>query len=205
MFLSRIHLNTELRKTQLAFQSPNLFHGAVESSFVNKQERNLWRIDKYMNQYYLLLLSEEKPNLENIINQFGYNGEYGEIKEYDGLLNRLENGQIWRFRLVANPTCALKQEGRKSKIVAHTSVGHQLEWLEKKAEKNGFIVRQSNVIASDWKIFKKKNNSAKVRLKESTFEGILEINDVELFKKAMLKGIGRGKVYGMGLLTIVRL
>ena len=62
MFLSRIRLNTSLRKTQLAMASPNIFHGAIERAFDVKQVRNLWRIDKLMGQYFLLIVSKEKPN-----------------------------------------------------------------------------------------------------------------------------------------------
>ena len=37
-----------------------------------------------------------------------------------------------------------------------------------------------------------------------TYEGTLEVTDVERFKKALTEGIGRGKAYGMGMMTIVR-
>jgi CRISPR system Cascade subunit CasE len=88
MFLSRLKLNTNLRRTQLAMASPNKFHGAIESAFEEKQERNLWRIDKLKGQYYLMILSKVKPNFDGLIEQFGYKGEVEEVKSYDYLLNR---------------------------------------------------------------------------------------------------------------------
>ena len=60
-------------------------------------------------------------------------------------------------------------------------------------------------MSSNWKIFKKHNEKSKVRVKEVTFEGVLHVDDVCLFKKALTEGIGRSKVYGMGMLTIVSL
>lgn len=204
MFLSRVKLDTKLRKTQLAFESPNLFHGAVETAFSERQSRNLWRIDKLRGEYYILILSEDKPRLESIIKQFGYPEVSGETKEYDVLLNRLDNDQKWRFRLVANPTRTIKNEKGERKISAHVSDKYQLEWLKQKAEKNGFEVDEAMVMSSDWKIFKKAGNKDRVRIKEASFEGMLTIKDVELFKNALIQGIGRGKVYGMGMLTIVR-
>ena len=205
MFFSRVRLNTNLRKTQLAMASPNIYHGAIERAFEDKQKRNLWRVDKLRGQYYLLILSKEKPNLEVIVSQFGYKGETGEIKIYDSLINRVDEKQTWRFRLVANPTYSVKcDEKKRGKVIAHTSIRHQLEWLGKKALQGGFEIEEANVVASEWKIFRKKDKGAKVRIKEATFEGVLTINDVEKFKKTLIKGIGRGKVYGMGLLTIVR-
>jgi len=115
MFFSRVRLNTNLRKTQLAMASPNIYHGAIERAFENKQKRNLWRVDKLRGQYYLLILSKEKPNLEVIVSQFGYKGETGEIKIYDSLINRVDEKQTWRFRLVANPTYSVKCDEKKKR------------------------------------------------------------------------------------------
>lgn len=38
-----------------------------------------------------------------------------------------------------------------------------------------------------------------------TYEGILKVCDEEKFKELLVAGIGRGKAYGMGLLTIVHI
>ena len=37
-----------------------------------------------------------------------------------------------------------------------------------------------------------------------TYDGILTVTDPEKFRVSMINGIGRGKAYGNGLLTIVR-
>ena len=52
-------------------------------------------------------------------------------------------------------------------------------------------------------LFDEKDGSM-VSLLSVSFEGVLEITDEELFKAALTNGIGRGKAYGMGLLTIIR-
>ena len=36
-----------------------------------------------------------------------------------------------------------------------------------------------------------------------TYEGVLTVTDEELFKAALVQGIGREKAYGLGMLTIV--
>ena len=204
MYLSRIKLNTTLRKTQLAMASPNIFHGAIEDAFESKQERNLWRLDRLKGDYYLLVLSASEPDIKGIIDQFGYVGDVGEVKSYEPLLDRISNDQTWRFRIVANPTHSIKNAKGRGKVVAHSSVKYQREWLEKKAVQNGFELREVNIASSEWKIFKKRDNNSRVRLKQTTYEGILTVKDTEAFKTALVTGIGRGKVYGMGLLTIVR-
>lgn len=48
----------------LAFANRRLFHGAVEAAFEGERKRRLWRIDRLGNACYLLIVSEDKPNLQ---------------------------------------------------------------------------------------------------------------------------------------------
>lgn len=210
MFLSRIKLDVLNKYTQIALVSPNKIHGAIEDSFPriadrSKSNRNLWRIDHFNGETYLLLLSEEKPDFTKIVKQFCKGMEDVEIKDYDVLFKKVHNESVWRFRLVANPTKSVKCDGRRGKIVAHITPKHQMEWLKKQSEKCGFKIaaQYTSVIASGWKIFKKKNER-EIRLMEATFEGILIVKDSEVFINMLKSGIGREKAYGMGLLTIMR-
>lgn len=204
MYLSRVSLDLSKRKTQTALASPNQFHGAVEEAFSEKQQRNLWRIDTVRGKTYLLILSKEKPNLAYIAAQFG-NVEFpGETKEYDRLLTRIEEGSVWRFRLVANPVRSVNKGAGRGKVTAHTAEKFQLEWLHRKAEKGGFRIVPDSVCITEagWKIFRKQKEKKEVRLLSVTFEGKLKVEDVEIFRDTLLQGIGREKAYGMGLLTI---
>jgi CRISPR system Cascade subunit CasE len=45
-------------------------------------------------------------------------------------------------------------------------------------------------------------SSDPIVLYTATFQGLLQITDVECFKRTLINGIGRGKAYGCGLLTI---
>ncbi|MCI5956432.1 MAG: type I-E CRISPR-associated protein Cas6/Cse3/CasE [Clostridiales bacterium] len=46
--------------------------------------------------------------------------------------------------------------------------------------------------------------SRTVSLQAATFEGLLTVTDAERFRRTLTEGVGRGKAYGLGLLTIVR-
>lgn len=206
MYLSRIRLNEKKRDTQAALDSPSKFHGAVERCFDAREDRKLWRIDTLHDAYYLLILSPGKPELTEIKRQFGFPGEGDQIKSYDAFLDSIRQGSIWQFRLAANPVNSVPQgNGKRGKVVAHVSEKYQMEWLRKKAEKNGFTVISDGpcVIRSGWKIFQKKDGMT-VRIKEVIYQGILRVDDIERFKQALISGIGREKAYGMGLLTIMR-
>ena len=209
MYLTRTRLDMSKRKTLLALSSPAIFHGAIELLFENKQERNLWRIDTLDNNTYLLLLSAAKPDMTPFINQFGVEREEAITKSYESLTNRVKEDSIWRFRLVANPTHTIKTEKGRGKVVAHITDAHQLQWMKSKASSNGFEIVDDicYVLSSEWKVFYKngynmKSSYHKVRMLQVTYEGVLKIVDSEAMNYALIHGIGRGKAYGSGLLTI---
>lgn len=215
MYLSRIQLNAELRATMRALASPQVLHGMVESSFLCSSEgnpdRTLWRVDYLKDKCYLLVLSTRQPNFQHIVEQLGYphSEPRWETKNYNSLLDRLEPGQAWRFRLRANPvrsSCKEKaQPSERGKVFAHVTQEQQKLWLLSRAQALGFSINQNtfDVVHAEWKKFRKaKGNNHEITLRVSDFEGKLTISDVELFRKTLLSGIGRARAYGCGLITI---
>ena len=210
MYLSRMELNTGERNTMKALVSPNLFHGAIEAAFPGPRERKLWRIDRLGGKYYLLLLSPERPQLHRAAAQFGFpdSGMPWETKDYGPLLARIREGEHWRFRLTANPTKACKEEaGGRGTVHAHITVNYQKRWLLERCRKHGFSLEEESftVVNSRWLRFYK-GNSGKlpVTLLAVSYEGLLEVTDAQLFQKTLTEGMGRGKAFGLGLLTVVR-
>lgn len=204
MYLSRIPLDFTDRNTMKALSSPSMFHGAISDSFMGERPDVLWRIDNLNNQLFMLILSIDKPNLTNFSRQFS-NGDHWETKDYDQLTKRIKDGNVLRFRLTANPTKSVSDKnGKRGKIAAHITTEHQKNWLIQKGTQNGFSVneRSFDVVQSKWYRFYKHGNNC-VTLLSVTYEGILEITDAEKFKSALTKGIGRGKAYGMGLMTVM--
>ena len=194
MYLSRISLDITDRNTMKALSSPSIFHGAISDSFKGGRPEVLWRIDHLNDRPFMLILSIDKPDLTNFSRQFS-NGELWETKDYDQLLDRI----------TSNPTKTIcDKNGKRGKVAAHITTEHQKNWLIYKGTKNGFSVNESSfdVVQSKWHRFYKQGNNY-VTLLSVTFEGILEITDAEKFKAALTKGIGRGKAYGMGLMTVM--
>lgn len=210
MYLSRMELNTGERSTMKALVSPNLLHGAIEAAFPGPRERKLWRIDRLGGKHYLLLLSPEQPQLHRAVAQFGFpdSGRPWETKDYSTLLDRIREGGIWRFRLTANPTKACKEEaGGRGTVHAHITVNYQKQWLLERCRKHGFSLEEDGftVVESRWLRFYKGNSGRRpVSLLAVSYEGILKVTDAQLFKKTLTEGLGRGKAFGLGLLTVVR-
>lgn len=214
MYLSRVELNAYRRTTIEAMGSPQLIHAAVMASFTSDalNERVLWRIDRIGAATYLLVQSQKRPDFQHIVDQFGWpDSEQGwDTLEYGPFLDKLEPGQVWRFRLSANPVKSIKgsDAGARGKVVPHITVSQQEQWLIDRALGLGFeIVKLEegefnlDVVHRETRKFKRgdKNN---VTLSVATFEGVLEIKDEAVFKETVVKGIGRAKGYGCGMLTI---
>ena len=200
LFLSRVELNPYKEKTLRALESPNLFHGAIESSLPGERVRNLWRIDTVKGRKYILLLTQEIPELSCFISQFGFEKDPSSYstKEYGPFVGRIKDGQKWSFRLTANPVTRAK-----NKASACTGKDRQLQWLLDRAEGHGFAVDDISIKETKWLDFLKGRERYNVHIFSVQYEGILTVTDSALFKKALSEGIGREKAYGMGLLTVM--
>lgn len=207
MYLTRIALDTSRRETMRALSSPGILHGAAESSFEGERARILWRIDVLNNSTYLLMLSSPRPDCAHLIQQLGYAGDSGETKQYDAFLANIQQGQRWRFRLRANPVKSASRADGRGKRFAHVTQEQQKQWLLERAQKHGFALNEDEFDVTDtrWEEFAKRaGEKQRVVIRTAAFEGLLTISDAELFKKALMEGIGHAKAYGCGLLTIIR-
>lgn len=215
MYLTRMRLDITRPQTMKALASPNLLHAAVESAFPGARKRRLWRIDQLNGTYYLLLLSQDAPDLTGVARQFGSaaTAPQWETKAYAPLLARIAAGTSWQFRLVANPTqsCSPKSGGKgagkqRGAVYAHVTIAQQKEWLMQRAQRHGFALKPDgfSVQHSQWLRFYKNKTGHFVTLRAVAFEGSLQVTDAALFCETLCQGIGRGKAYGMGMLTVVR-
>lgn len=215
MYMSRIALNTNRKGTMDALASLQKLHAAVASGFppdIPEEGRNLWRLDRLGRDLYLLVLSPGKPDFSHIVEQFGWPGseQRWETKDYTQLMERIEAGQRWRFRLRANPVHSVKpttesqsqEPSKRGKVYAHVTVQQQERWLLERAAKYGFDLRADrfSIVQQDTLQFRRQGKP--ITLGIATFEGILEVKDRTLFLGALTNGIGRAKAYGCGLLTI---
>lgn len=211
MFLSRVVLNANKRETMQALVIPSLMHGAVEQSFEGSRQRNLWRVDWLGDKCYLLVVSPEKPDFTHVVNQFGhpYYDPGWDTRNYETLLQRIKEGDLWKFRLKANPVqSSMTDKDSKTgrgKVHAHVTQEQQRGWLMKRAEKCGFSLREDafDVVHTQWEKFPKSRNGNKdITLRTATFEGVLSITNAEIFRETLKTGIGKAKSYGCGLLTV---
>lgn len=210
MYLSRIKLDTQKRATMIALSNPQRFHGAIENALGvdNERSRTLWRLDTLNGEPCLIILTRNIPTLSSVADQFAIDANAVETKGYDALLDHIVPGSQWHFRLTANPTKGQKSSTiheSRGKVTALISVPQQEEWLLKRAEAYGFSLQPEafGVTQSHTYEFQKLGRQ-KVTILSVDFEGMLTVLDAERFRQTMINGIGRGKAYGNGLLTIMR-
>lgn len=215
MYLSRVEINPRRRDTMNALLSPEILHAVVMASFpaMEKEgdDRILWRIDTLEPSTYILVQSPIKPDFTHIVEQFGWpeSGQKWSTVDYEHFLLNIKDGDLRRFRIRANPTRSVMQkdgESTRGKVCQHVTAEQQLRWLIEKTKKCGFSVEgpglDVNIVSRDNLKFKRKNNN--ITLAAAVFEGILKVEDAELFVDTIKSGLGRAKAYGFGMITISR-
>lgn len=228
MFLSKCELNIARRGTRHLLASPQRMHAAVEASFPALTQgsgeasgRRLWRVDDGNPNPILYVVSDSAPDFTHIEEQAGWPTQPSwAVADYSPLLSGLSEGQLWEFRLAANPVHSVRQDdGKRSKRFAHVTVAQQEAWLAQRADKLGVAFDVGISSAEDSHLdggpaptsfriderrlmkFRRKNTTVTVR--KVRFDGLLRVTDPQALREALLNGIGPAKAYGCGLLTLV--
>ncbi len=206
-YISRVEIDIGNRRKISELTHLGTYHNWVENCFpdefaVRKRSRKLWRIDQLKGKSYLLIVSQNEPDIKRL-ETFGVAGT-GQCKDYNPFLQSLKNGQRVSFRLTANPVRAAKQTGQRGKILPHITAEQQLEFLEKRAERLGFTLVDDSyqIVQRDFPIAKMSNGKV-IRLVRAIYEGSLIIENIDIFRRTLTEGVGKEKAYGFGLMTVV--
>jgi len=224
VYLTRMAINTRRRGAQKLLASPQALHAAVMAGFGERRSRDgehrvLWRLDSYAHDRVLLYtVSPDRPDFTHLVEQAGWPATpCWETRSYQSLLDALKVGQQWRFRLTANPVRSGRREGwNDTKPLGHVTVAQQQQWLVDRAERAGFRLlpcpmgestdadRAVDLSVVDRAVRRFRRQDRVVTISTATFEGSLEVTDVDAMRTTLTKGIGRAKAYGCGLLTLAR-
>lgn len=212
MQLSRMYLNDRLRQAMRLLANPQMMHAAVLGCFPpDREHRVLWRIDRDGHRTALIVVSHATPSFQHLQEQAGWANEPSwETRDYGSLLDRIQLGQEYAFRLVANPAgMHTGKDGRKRRT-AHRSLRHQRGWLLERAERIGVEFLPAGpgadpeVLVSERRMLRFPRDGKTVSIGQARFEGALRVTDPALLRTALTQGIGRGKAYGNGLMTLAR-
>lgn len=201
MFLSRLKLNPRSRQAQAELNDAYQMHRTLSKAFGDgdgeyKEARCLFRVDESHNgdKIILLVQSRTRPSWESISPSDGYLMEPPMVKEFSPILRI---GEVLRFRLRANPT--MRHNGKRLGLYDETA---QLAWLDRKGGENGF--RVLTVEANPDRHVESRTSSGSATFASVTFDGKLIVTDPTALTSGMESGIGSGKGFGFGLLSIAR-
>lgn len=216
MYLTQMKMNPSRTGTRRALGSEQVLHAMVLSAFphLTATDRVLWRLDTPSRHDMLLyVVSGARPDLTGLVEQAGWPMEQTwRTSPYEPFLGRLSSGQTWRFRLTANPTVSKSRgEGMRGKVVPCRQGLEQVMWLTERAERLGVTFGRPEspsfaVTTRGTSEFAHQDAATgrrdRVKLSKATYEGVLEVRDPERLRASLAQGIGRGKAYGCGLMTL---
>lgn len=199
MYLTQMFFNLRSREARFDLSDRYELHRTLLRAFPHEMpdtERVLYRVEE---QYKLpvtpvLVQSVDQPDwrLAERLNRPNYLERKPNTRP---IAPRVQVNERLRFRLQANPT--VKRDGKRHAIYAEDDLR---AWLERKGEAHGFRVEPDHVqVVKLGKKFGKKRQQVWHAVQ---FDGALTVTDAYAFTQALIRGIGSGKAFGFGLLSI---
>lgn len=203
MYLSKLVLNGRDRSVLRSLSNSHTLHQRIMQAFPDEQQQEAranWQVlfRHEPESDVILVQSNIEPDWDRLPEGYllGQN-----VKPFYPAENQLAVGRIVQFRLKANPSKRDKQTG---KLIGMFHQADQIAWLERQAVRHGFKLLGVDVIPTPHVFGVKGKGTAPIRIATVLFQGILQITDSSLFVEAIQHGVGRGRSYGCGLLSIAR-
>lgn len=204
MHLTRLRLDPQNPQARRDLADAYDMHRTLVRAFVRQEQdevpRFLWRLEpgQLWTEPVVLVQSDRAGDWSHLTALNGYlrNGQDAVASKVYDLHDLLTHPRL-RFRLAANPT--VTRAGKRLGLVGEDA---QLEWLQRQGERQGFALAAALVTGSDMLHCRK--GSSRVSLRRVLFEGVLQVTDANALALAVSQGLGHGKAFGCGLLSLAR-
>lgn len=207
LWLTQIVLNSRHPVVQKALSDARIMHShvmALVTSTRGAQPRLeagvLYRIENSRSGPLLLVQTRPKPEVSELSEELGQ----AEVRDITPLLETLTPGAVLRYRITASPTRRIvakdAQRGDRGAITPLWGVEAE-EWWTRRASGAGLDIR--TVISEHiGTIHGEKRKGSIVHHAAMRFSGVGVVTDAQRLVEALRGGIGRGKAYGCGLLSL---
>ncbi|MEV7145487.1 type I-E CRISPR-associated protein Cas6/Cse3/CasE [Streptomyces sp. NPDC093084] len=164
----------------------------------------LFRIDDTPTGPHLLLQSTHEPDLTKLPDDYGITLS----RPLDALLDALKPGLTIRYRCAASP---VRKPGATTRTmynlpaVVPLTGTHADEWWTRQADNAGLqplTLHSHPLDAARATRTPAPGTQERIRHARTRFDGTAVISDTDLLRRKISEGIGRGKAYGCGLLSI---
>ena len=228
LYLSQLLLDGHNRRVRLDLADCRALHQRMLSAFpddpaiasAREQFGVLYRVEPQASGARVLVQSRQRPDWSRL--PAGYlRVPPADPKPVDQLYADIAAGQELLFRLRANPTRRIgshnteQAEQWRGKRVELRREPDQLAWLRRKGADSGFalVAVRTHTGAADPDVadLRTRDSAARVTSRRTdrqltfasvVFEGRLRVTDTAAFLSALEHGIGSGKAFGFGLLSI---
>lgn len=226
MRLFRIHLNSRCKEARRDLADPYQMHATLCRAFFPSETpcpagSFLWRLEPETDaegRPRVLIQSYETPDWSRVpVPDWLAQAEPGLDLAVRLALDTIKDGQRFRFRLRANPCKTV--DGKRQGLMNRDA---QIAWLQRKGEQHGFtlsepqsadyfefMAQQTGHSYPDCRVTREQMLSGRqhagntIRVYAALFEGELIVTAPERFRLALAKGIGHGKMMGLGLLSVI--
>ncbi len=195
MILSKIQMDLANPGVVRALADRDLLHKNILAMFPDypggaKNARELMGVLFRVEAPIILLQSQISPTPARM--PAGY--RIGASKDISASYLSIRDGAEYRFRLEAN-VCYRNGDGKRHAL---SEPEGQERWLRRRAERAGFSVLDYG--AEELPLIRaRRGQFFAVR-----FDGVLQVKALEPFVKSLREGVGQGKVYGLGLISLGR-
>ncbi|GAA2880743.1 type I-E CRISPR-associated protein Cas6/Cse3/CasE [Streptomyces mexicanus] len=204
--IARIRLNPHSRDVHRDLRDATQMHRTVMrmapqnlGDSPRHQAGLLYRIEETDTSTALLV---QALHLDPTLLPHGYG--HAEVKSLAPMFTALRKDLAVRYRIVVNPTkterLPLDEKGRRGKIIPLSGADADQWWLRRAADAG----LQLHVLTPTNLAPARPRGKTATRMRHSLirYDGTATVTDPKALSQALLTGIGRGKPYGAGLLSL---
>lgn len=203
MYLSQLRLDPASAAARRDLADPYQMHRTLARVYSPDEQtppvRFLWRAEPSgpLDGYGMVLVQAATPGRwDRLTAQDGYLASLHPDKpvETERLVQPLRH---YHFRLKANPV--VTRQGRRWGLHRREE---QLEWLVRQGERLGFDIEAADVSGRE-RLVMWKPGSKQPNVKDAVlFDGVLVARDAAALRATLVDGVGHGKAFGLGLLSL---
>lgn len=170
----------------------------------------LFRVDEGHTGPVLLAQSHGRLSVDRLGDGFGQAAE----RDLTPFLDGLEKGKEVRYRLAATPCKRLgKSEKNAERLGERARPGVHAytrplygadaeQWWRERAKGHGLELREVRSTGTAPALDPGRSGRRKVRLHMTRFDGQAVVTDPDAVRRAVVEGVGRGKSFGCGMLSL---
>jgi len=192
MFLTRMALDITRPDTLALLASAADLRLAVLSTFAGGNLQPLFRLDDYGSRKWLVILSRLRPTMIALHQRYGYLGVFPSWETFpeDDMMEQATDGTEWYYELSASPGA-----GSGAELWQESRWG---EWVAALGREAGFVP----LTCSLKKVWLADMDGP--QLPVARLRGSLRVTNQTSFDWSVASGLGEGRPFGAGLMTISR-